>query len=100
MIEKIQKLDYDIRCSVLITTLAIAIFMVVSINALMSVIYISKLIQQLDYESISFSFNDGYFVINNHEEGLSLFFNFIGIIGLWFFMVLHTIKVINKPVVY
>jgi hypothetical protein len=98
MIEKIQKLENNTRFSILATTLAIALFMVLSINAVVSLVYVSKLVQQLDYEYISFSFSNGYYTINNHQIGIPLFFNFTAAIALWYFMVSYTIKSINKRI--
>ncbi len=98
MIEKIQKLENNTRFSILATTLAIAVFMVFSINAVISLVHISKLVQQLDYEYITFSFSNGYYTINNHQIGIPLFFNLMAIMALWYFMVSYTVKVINKHI--
>jgi uncharacterized membrane protein SpoIIM required for sporulation len=98
MINKIQRLENNTRFSILITTLAIAVFMVLSINAVISLVYVSQLVQQLDYEYVSFSYSNGYYTINNHKIGIPLFFNLLAIILLWYFMVSYTLKIINKQI--
>lgn len=100
MIGKIQKLDIKAKCSLLTSTLALAIFVVVILNVLISIVYMLELINSPDFESIWFSIKGGYYTINNNKMGVSIFFNFVGAFILWILMVYHTLKSINKSIYY
>jgi hypothetical protein len=97
MKETIQKLDGQARFSLLSTTLGFAIFVILILNLLDSIMYMLLLLQAPDYEFIFVSFKDGYYTINGKKMGLSIFYNILGILISWFLITWHTLKSINKP---
>lgn len=98
MRELIQKLDNRTRFSLLSTTLGFAVFTVLILNLLDSIMYMLLLLQEPDYEYIFLSFKDGHYTINDKKMGFSILYNFLGIVFLWFLITCHTLKSINKPV--
>jgi hypothetical protein len=100
MIGKIQKLDKKAKIELLATTLALAIFVVLIVNVLISIVYVLELIKAPDFETIWFSFERGYYTINSKKMGVPIALNFIGVLFLWILMVFHTLKSINKSISY
>lgn len=90
----IQNLEKQAKYNLLITTFALAAFMVLVLNVLYAIIYMLDLIKDPNFETISLTFNDGYYEINGKQMGVSIFFNSIGILFLWILMLYHTIKCI------
>ena len=100
MIGKIQKLDKKAKFEMLATTLALAIFVVLVVNVLISIVYVLELIKAPDFEAIWFSFERGYYTINSKKMGAPIALNFIGVLFLWILMVFHTLRSINKSISY
>jgi len=100
MVSNVQKIDRHSKLSLLARTLGLAIFVVLVLNVLISIVYILELIKAPDYDTISLSFNGGYYTINEEKMGASIAFNCIGILFLWFTMVVHTLKSINRSLSY
>lgn len=98
MKETIQKLDNQARFSLLTTTLGFALFVLILINLLDAIMYMLLLLQEPEYESILLSFKEWHYTINDKKMGLSVFYNFLGGLALWFLIICHALKSINKPV--
>jgi hypothetical protein len=92
MIRNLQNLDKQTRYSLFITTFALAVFVMLVLNAVISVGYLLDLIKQPGFQNISLSFKEGYYVINDKKMGVSIVFNLFGILVLWFLMLYHTIR--------
>ncbi|TGD58539.1 hypothetical protein [Flavobacterium humi] len=99
MIREIQKLEKQAKYNLLITTLALAIFVILIVNILIATVYMLELIKEPNYDSILLSFKEGYYTINGKKMGVSIFFNFMGIFALWGLMIFHTLKTMNKPII-
>lgn len=99
MIRRMNKLERQTKFSLLITTLALAMFVILIANALIVTVYLLELIKTPNYDSVLFSFKEGYYAINNIKMGVPIFWNVIGVLFLWALMVFHTLKTINKPFV-
>jgi hypothetical protein len=99
MLGKIQKLERQAKFSLLLTTLALAIFVVLIANILIATVYMLELINTPNYNSVLLSFKEGYYTINGKKMGVSIACNAIGILFLWGLMVYHTLKTINKSFV-
>ena len=100
MIQKIQKLEKKAKFGLLASTFALALFSVLVINALIFIIYIMEIINAPDFDTISLSFQQGYYTINGEKIGASIFFNFIGVLFVWVLMIFHTLKSIHKSLSY
>ncbi|SFB01103.1 hypothetical protein SAMN05660845_1295 [Flavobacterium swingsii] len=96
MIRHIQNLDTQTKYSLLITTFALALFVMFVLNVAISIIYMLDLIKQPDFETISMSVRDGYYTLNGKKIGAPIFFNIIAFFLAWFLMTCHTIKSIYE----
>ncbi|WP_300564969.1 hypothetical protein [Flavobacterium sp.] len=96
----LQKLDKKAKISLLTSTLVLAVFVIFVFNVLFSTVYFLELIKNPDFETINVSFKEGFYAINEKKVGVSIFFNMIGILIVWFLMLSHTLKSINKSVNY
>ena len=99
MINRMDKLETQTKFSLLITTLALAIFVILIGNTLISMIYILEWIKMPNYDSLLLSLKEGYYTINGQKMGVSIFWNVIGVLFLWGLMVYHTLRTINRPFV-
>lgn len=96
MIRNIQNLDNQTKYSLLITTFALAIFVMFILNVAVSIIYMLDLIKQPNFETISLSIKDGYYAINDKVIGIPIVLNIIAFLVVWFLMICHTIKSIYE----
>ena len=78
--ENIHKIDKQAKLNLLATTFALAVFTVLVLNVLISIMYLLELIKEPDYDSIWLSFQDGYYTINDNKMGVPIFFNFLGVL--------------------
>ena len=97
MKDTIQQLDNQAKFSLLTTTLGFAILILVIVNLLDLIMYILLLMQEPAYDSVILSFKEGYYTVNDKKMGISLFYNFIGMLCLWVLIIWHTLKSINNP---
>lgn len=97
MKETIQKLDSKAKFSLLTTTLGFAILILVILNLSNLILYILLLLQEPNFDSILLSFKEGHYAVNDKKMGLSLFYNLVGLLGLWIIIIWHTLKTINNP---
>ena len=88
----------SIRRDIILSSLGLSVFIVISYNLMYSVIVVSKFIEVLDFNSINLSFSNGYYTLNNKEMGIPILANFILILVLWYLMVWDTLKKINSKV--
>lgn len=96
MIRNIQNLDNQTKYSLLITTFALAIFVMFILNVAVSIIYMLDLIKQPNFETISLSIKEGYYAINDKVIGIPIVLNIIAFLVVWFLMICHTIKSIYE----
>ena len=96
MIRNIQNLDNQTKYSLLITTFALAIFVMFILNVAVSIIYMLDLIKQPNFETISLSIKDGYYAINDKVIGIPIVLNIIAFLVVLFLMICHTIKSIYE----
>lgn len=92
MIRNIQNLDRKTKYSLFITTFALAVFVILVINVVVSIIYLLELIKEPSFETILVSYNEGYYTINNKKVGIPILVNVIGVFILWVLMLYHTIR--------
>lgn len=97
MLVREHKIDQSEKIKLLISTLALALFLVFVANVFFLLFYISQHINEPTFQTLKLSFSNGYLIVNNEKVGFSLFFNFVGLFILWFLMTYHTLKVIKKP---
>ncbi|MES2812968.1 MAG: hypothetical protein V4670_10905 [Bacteroidota bacterium] len=95
-----EKLEKRAKMGLLASTLALAIFSVLVINAFIFIIYTMEIINSPDFDIILLSFKDDYYTINGEKRGISIFLNLIGILSLWFLMTYHTLRSIHKSLSY
>ena len=98
--ENIHKIDRQAKLNLLATTFALAVFTVLVLNVLISIMYLLELIKEPDYDSIWLSFQDGYYTINDNKMGVPIFFNCLGVLFFWMLMVFHTLKSIKRSITY
>ncbi|MBC7643272.1 MAG: hypothetical protein H7174_13220 [Flavobacterium sp.] len=89
--------EKSIRRELILSHLALAIFMVVSLNAVGSIAIVAKFIETLEFNQIFFSFKNGYYTLNDKQIGVPIFINFLIIIALWRLMVWETFRDYPKP---
>lgn len=92
MIKNLQDLDKQTKYSLFITTFALATFVILFLNAFISIGHLLDLIKQPGFETISLSIKEGYYFINDKKMGVSIIFNLFAILILWFLMLFHTIR--------
>jgi uncharacterized membrane protein SpoIIM required for sporulation len=97
MIKKLQNLEKQTKYNILVITFALSLFMAITINAFISMIYVSTTIQNVEHEFMSLSLNGGYYEVNGHKMGVPIFVNAIGVLFLWILMIVHTLKEIKRP---
>jgi hypothetical protein len=100
MIKKLQNLEKHTKYNVLLITFVLSLFIVITVNAFISMIYVSAVIQNVEHEFIALSLSEGYYEVNGHKMGVPIFVNIVAMLFLWILMILHTIKEINKPTSY
>ncbi len=86
----------SVRNDVIFSNMALAIFVVVSFNGLISLLIISKCIQLLEFDKITFAIKNGYYTLNNYEVGIPLIANLFVFLGLWRLMVWDTFRNIKN----
>lgn len=94
--QNIQNLDNQTKCSLLITTFVLALFVMFVLNVAISIIYMLDLIKQPDFETISLSIKEGYYAINGKKIGVPIIFNIMCFLAIWFLMIYHTLKSLYK----
>ncbi|WP_394759286.1 hypothetical protein [Flavobacterium sp.] len=92
MIQNIQNLDRKTKYSLFITTLVLAVFAMLVINVVVSIIHMLDLIKEPSFETISLAFKEGYYTINDKKIGIPILFNIVGGFILWLLMLYHTIR--------
>ena len=92
MIRNLQNLHKQTRYSLFITTFVLTVFVMLVLNAVISIGYLLNLVKQPGFETISLSFKEGYYLVNEKKMGISIIFNIFGILVLWFLMLYHTIR--------
>jgi hypothetical protein len=98
MIKILQKLDNQSKFSLFTSSFVFAVLVLSIFNLLDAVMYMLLLIQEPSYESVSLSFGDGYYFINDKKMGFSVFYNILFVLFVWVFMVFYNLKSINKTV--
>lgn len=89
--------EKSIRRELILSHLALAIFMVISFNVVGSIVIVAKFIETLEFNQILFSFKNGYYTLNDKQIGVPIFMNFLVIIALWKLMVWETFRNYPKP---
>ena len=97
MIKKLQNLEKHTKYNVLLITFVLSLFIVITVNAFISMIHVSAVIQNVEHEFIAFSLSQGYYEVNGHKMGVPIFVNVVGVLFLWILMIMHTIKEIKRP---
>lgn len=82
-----QPSDKALIRNVVLSQLAISIFVVLALNALRSALVLSELVQYFDFNELIFSIKNGYLALNNVEFGMPIFLNILVIIVLWCLMI-------------
>ena len=97
MKKEFQHTDQSIRRDVILSSFALSVFIVLSFNAMISILVVSKFIEELDFDRIVMSFQNGYYTLNNQPVGVPLIVNLAIMLLLWYLMVWDTFRVIKKP---
>ncbi|WP_310554637.1 hypothetical protein [Flavobacterium sp.] len=100
MSQKTQKIEKEVKYTLLLSTLGLSIYAILALNLLLITLNISELINEIDFDKISITFIDGFYALNGKKIGVSIFYNIIMLFIIWFLMILHTLKVIKKPITY
>ena len=98
MVKKIQKFKF--KSTFLLSTFLLAFYMIFALNMLVVIVYLSEIINQIDFDTISISIRKGYYALNGKKIGIPIFYNFMSLILVWFLIIVHTLKSINKPIKY
>lgn len=98
MIKKIQKFKF--KSTFLLSTFLLAFYMIIALNMLVIIFYLSDIINQIDFDTISISIQKGYYVLNGKKIGIPILYSFVALILVWLLIIVHTLKVINKPIKY
>lgn len=99
MLPEAQKIEQSDKIKLLVSTCALAIFIVFVANVFLLLLHISENINEPTFQIIQLSFDGTYLNVNNEKVGFALIFNFIGLLLLWVMMTYHTLKTIKKPFV-
>ena len=83
---------------IILSNLALAVFMTISLNALRSIMVISEIIMLVDFNELVFSFKNGYYTINDREIGIPVFMNIVLTLLVWRIMVWHSLKIFYENV--
>lgn len=97
MIKRLQKLETQTKYNVLLITFVLSLFLVITFNAFVSMIYVAAVIQDVKHEFIEFSYREGYYEVNGQKMGVPIIVNVVVIFFLWMLMIRHTLKEIAKP---
>ena len=98
MVEKLQKLKFNSK--LLLSTFFLAFYMIFAFNLLIVIIYLSENVNHIDLDIISISTKKGYYVLNDEKIGIPILYSFLGLAIVWILIVLHTLKILNKPINY
>ena len=94
MIKSLQYIENPIKKKLFISTFVLAIVVMMVINAIVLLIHILEMNNNPAFEGITFTFRDSNYIINSEKMGISLGYNFLGIIIVWLIMLYHSIKTI------
>jgi len=97
MLNKEAKIQKEDKVKLLITTFALAVFILFVVNVFFLLLYISQNINEPTFQTINLSFRERYLIVNEEEVGFSIFVNLYGLLFIWFLMTYHTLKAIKKP---
>jgi hypothetical protein len=99
MVTNAPKIEQSEKIKLLVSSLALAIFMVFVGNVFyLAIVYFPKY-SEPSFQINNFSFENTYLTINNEKVGFALFFNLLGLFFLWLMMTYHNLKSIKKPFV-
>lgn len=98
MVEKIQKSKF--KSKLLLSTFLLAFYMIFALNLLVIIVCLSEIINQIDFNVVSISIYKGYYALNDIKIGIPILYSFIGLVLIWFLIIIHTLRVINKPIKY
>lgn len=98
MKKEILLTEKSIIRELVLSHLYLTLFAVISLNILGSVYKISDLIMDVDFNDIIFSFNNGFYTINDQEIGIPIFLNIILGLLAWRILVWHSLKILSENV--
>ena len=96
MKKEILLTEKSIIRELVLSHLYLTLFGVLSLNILGSVYKISDLIMDVDFNEIIFSFNNGYYTINDQEIGIPIFLNIILALISWRILLWHSLKIFTE----
>lgn len=95
------KLEHkSLKNNLLISTFWLAFYLVFAINILLIILNSKEIINKIELETITISIENGYYILNNIKIGFSIITNFIFLIAIWIWLIIKTLKSINKPIRY
>ncbi|MCL9805916.1 hypothetical protein NAT51_10305 [Flavobacterium amniphilum] len=84
------------RFSLLMSTLLVALFIVISLNIVFILFFTLKNMNQPLFDILTLTFKEGYLLINDEKVGFSVFANLLILFVLWIVMIYSTLRAINR----
>lgn len=78
------------------STLLVAVFIIISLNIVFILFYTLKNMNQPLFDILTLTFKDGYLLINDEKVGFSVFANLLILFILWIVMIYSTLRAINR----
>lgn len=86
------------RFSLLVSTLLVALFIVISLNIVFILFYTLKNMNQPFFDILTLTFKDGFLIINDEMVGFSVYSNLMLLLFLWLVMIYSTLRAINRNI--
>lgn len=84
------------KCSLIVSTFFLAVFILIALNIIMILFYIIQNIEQPDFDRLTMAFKNGRLIINDEKVGFSILQNSYIFMFVWLFLIIATVRVINK----
>lgn len=94
-----HKIDGNLKLQMLTSTFALALLVIFILNLFFLLKVISENIYHPDFIIAKLTIKKNYLMLNNQEFGLTVISNIILFVFIWFCMLIHTLKSMNKKIV-
>lgn len=84
------------KCSLLISTFFLAVFIIIALNIIMILVYIIQHIEQPDFDRLTLAFKNNRLIINDEKVGFSIIQNGSVFLFVWLFLIIATVRAVNK----
>lgn len=99
MFSENHKIDGNLKLQMLSSTFALALLVVFILNLFFLLKVIGENVYNPDFVVAKLTIKKNYLMLNNKEFGITVSSNIILFVFIWFCMLIHTLKSINKKIV-